>query len=87
MSREPLSSVERFDPAHNTWERLTSMSHARTRGSAVEIDGRLFVFGGEGDDREGLNSAEWFEPARGRWKPLREMSQGRICPFLAVISC
>ena len=85
--REPLSSVERFDPAHNTWERLTSMSHARTRGSAVEIDGRLFVFGGERDDREGLNSAEWFEPARGRWKPLREMSQGRICPFLAVISC
>ena len=84
---EPLSSVERFDPAHNTCERLTSMSHARTRGSALEIDGRLFICGGRGADGEGLNSAEWFEPARGRWEPLRGMRQGRICPFLAVISC
>ena len=82
-----MSSVERFDPAHNTWEQLTSMSQARTGGSAVEIDGRLFVCGGRGAEGEGHNSAEWFEPARGRWEPLREMSQGRFRPHLAVISC
>ena len=85
-NRVPMSPVECIDPTRNTSERLTSMTHARSRGSAVVIDGQLFTCGGHGADAT-LKTAEWFEPATRRWKLLPEMRQRRFCTHLAVISC
>ena len=83
----PLSSVERFDATHDTWERLAPMTHARVAARAVEIDGRLFMCGSFGADHTNLNSAEWFEPATGRWELLPRTTQRRDHPHLAVLSC
>merc|ERR1712136_271574 len=58
---EPLSSVERFDPNRNRWERLAAMTHERSLSRGVEIDRRLFICGGIGLDQLPLSSAEWFD--------------------------
>merc|ERR1712136_731876 len=71
------STVERFNPTRNTWERVAPMTCARGMSVAVVIDGRLFVCGSEvqESDEDGYDispaSAEWFDPATGHWEFLR----------------
>ena len=84
---EPVSSVERFDPTHNRWERFAAMTRERSLAGFVETDGRLFISGGIGPYQMPLSSAEWFDPATGSWELLPDMRRGRLCPHLAVSSC
>ena len=82
-SEVPVSSVERFD----LWERVESMTHARSEACAGVTDGRLFICGGEGEQGAAENSAEWFDPVTGRWELLPDMRQGRVQPHVAIVPC
>ena len=71
--RNPLSSVERYDPAKNTWEAVAPMFTARGGSAAAVVDGKLYVMGGY-DGRNRLSSVERFDPARNEWVAMASMA-------------
>jgi N-acetylneuraminic acid mutarotase len=80
----PRRSVERYDPAADTWERVASM-HARRRGHAAAVcAGLLYVAGGT-DDETILNSVERFDPAKNTWQQVAPMRMARVGCSAAVL--
>ncbi|OLP77930.1 Kelch-like protein 4 [Symbiodinium microadriaticum] len=69
-SRQTLASVERFDWDSSTWESLPPMPTARSFCCAAVLGGKLFVFGGERDQRAAFAAAECFDPVSGDWERL-----------------
>ncbi|CAE7202529.1 KLHL4 [Symbiodinium natans] len=69
-SRQTLASVERFDWDSGTWESLPPMPTARSFCCAAALGGKLFVFGGERDQRAAFAAAECFDPVSGEWERL-----------------
>eukprot|EP00439_Symbiodinium_sp_Y106_P002157 s2924_g1.t1 len=69
-SRQTLASVERFNWDSSTWESLPPMPTARSFCCAAALGGKLFVFGGERDQRAAFAAAECFDPVSGDWERL-----------------
>ena len=71
---EHTSSVERFDPTHNTWERLVLMRYARSDASAVVIYGRLLICGlgtyDEDDEETDEEDEESDEGDKREWEDM-----------------
>ena len=53
-----LDSVERYDPASNTWEAVAAMGSKRFACAAAAIDGKLYAMGGLNGTGY-LDSVEW----------------------------
>ncbi|MEZ0228097.1 MAG: Kelch repeat-containing protein, partial [Planctomycetota bacterium] len=64
----PLSSVERFDPATNSWSTAPSMPSARYGFGAVALtDGRILVIGGWDANGDVISSIDAYDTATGAW--------------------
>ena len=57
-----VTLVERYDPASNQWETITSLSVARSGLATAVMDGKLLSIGGSDD-----LSVEIYDPTTGQW--------------------
>lgn len=82
----PLTKVEVYDPATNTWGTAASMNAPRGGLAAGTLNGRIQVFGGEGGAFCGvIGSAEEYNPATNTWTYLPKMITPRHGTGGAVI--
>jgi N-acetylneuraminic acid mutarotase len=85
-----MDLVTVYDPASDTMEVVSSMPTARTNSSASVVDGKIYVFGGLGDNPEceplqdplcnnilALDTVEIYDPANDSWSTGTNMSFGR----------
>ena len=75
----PLDTLERYDPASNSWTVLTNTLYARGDPAYAVVGGLLFVMGGEGklnpavycvggnDMSYPINNVEYYNPATNAW--------------------
>eukprot|EP00808_Paulinella_micropora_P022402 g74684.t1 len=80
---DPLASVERFDPFRHVWELCAPLKIQREYFSAVVLNGRIYVMGGN-NDRESLQSVERYDATRDRWELVAQMNQRRS-HFSAIV--
>jgi kelch-like protein 1/4/5 len=74
--RTALQSVERYDPATDTWETVAPMSMKRAGAGAAVLQDRLHVCGGLGGGSL-LQSVERYDPATDTWETVAPMSSSR----------
>lgn len=60
--------VFRYDPAQCKWECLPDMASPRDYFAAVCKGGKVFVLGGNYDDRNCLDSVEYYTPEDNMWR-------------------
>ena len=78
-----LNSVERYDPACDTWTVTSPLVHRRSALSATVHCDKLYVIGGY--DGEGfLNTIEEYVPDEDHWKLVSSMNLGRSGAGIAV---
>ena len=65
-----LNTVERYDPAKNSWETVAAMSTPRRCPGAVAYDGMLVVMGGAASENSLVSSIERYSPASNSWEAL-----------------
>jgi hypothetical protein len=68
---EPMATVERYDPASDSWDARPSLPIAIHHAAAVTVGDRLFVLGGYGGGRirwTPLDNVYEWEEARGTWQ-------------------
>ena len=75
-SRQLVATVERYDPATNTWEAVAPMSTKRAGLGAASIDGKLYAVGGH-DGSARLATVERYDPATNTWEAVAPMSTKR----------
>ena len=81
-----LASIEKYDLKMDTWEISTSLIEERWGHVAVACRDKIFVIGGDKDDREtALNSAEVLDTATEQVSTIRPMKAARF-RFAAAIS-
>jgi N-acetylneuraminic acid mutarotase len=71
-----LSVTEVYDPATDSWARVADLPTARSGIAAAEVDGRIYVFGGEGGDGT-FHENEAYDPAHDTWKAMAPMPTAR----------
>jgi non-specific serine/threonine protein kinase len=71
-----FATVERFDTATGTWERLPDMAKPRGGIAAAVVAGDVIVFGGE-EPGGIIRQAERFDTATRTWSPLPDMRTPR----------
>ena len=76
----PVSTVEQYDPATDTWTRKANMPTARSYPSATVLGGKIYVIGG--GDWNGPNFSrvvvEMYDPATDTWKIQPPMNVKRF---------
>ncbi|MCX7921402.1 MAG: S8 family serine peptidase [Clostridia bacterium] len=73
-------SILEYDPVADTWTDKARMTSPRTYFQAVNFNGKIYVFGGEGPNFETerfLNIVEEYDPASGRWTRKADMPTKR----------
>lgn len=79
-------TVERYDPATNTWSMMSSRLHTPRgqAGVAITADDTIYIFGGYGTSE--LSSMERYNPATDRWEweGLPALGIARTHPAAAV---
>ena len=71
------NTVERFDPAHETWELLRPPLHHRLQTTVAVLRDRLYLVGGRSGDDVALNSVESYDPDTDSWEESVPMSKAR----------
>lgn len=67
-----------YNPATNTWNTtIADMPHSRYGTSAVELNGKIYVIGGQGSDDGFLNSSVVYNPTNDTWSSIPDMPAGR----------
>jgi N-acetylneuraminic acid mutarotase len=79
-----LGTVERFDPAANTWETLPPMPTPRMFLQAVVLHGKLYAIGGS-DGAHALRTVERFDETTNCWESLPSMPTRRVFFSVAVL--
>ncbi|XP_033099708.1 kelch-like protein 17 [Anneissia japonica] len=86
-----LNSCEKYEASKNRWIPQESMEIARTAVGAAELDGMLYVVGGEcafngvqDDDTMYLGCVECYDPVLKRWTRKKELNVQRS--FVAAAS-
>ena len=77
---EPLSTVERYDPASNSWDARPPLPVAVHHAAAVSVNDRLFVIGGYTGGRLSwapLDAVWEWTDARGAWEKRTPMPTAR----------
>ena len=72
-----LSSVQRYDPASNSWSTVAPMSTARTLCSAFVVDGCMYAAGGGTDEDGVVAEVEKYDPATDTWSAVAAMNTAR----------
>jgi len=76
----PLSSVEVYDPATDSWSEGVPLPDPRGAATAVSLGGKIYVAGGfayEGSSNWFLDRTDVFDPQTGQWTQLPSLSTGR----------
>jgi kelch-like protein 1/4/5 len=81
----PLDSLQRYDPATNTWESVAPMSTVRSYHAAAVLDGKLYALGGKADGSTFLSTMERYDPATNTWESVAPMSTSRCGHAAAVL--
>ena len=79
-----LASVERYDPANNTWSACAAMSTKRSNFDVAVLVGHLYAVGGCDNSENTLASVERYDPANNTWSACAAMSTTRSCLGVAV---
>ncbi|XP_055329943.1 kelch-like protein diablo [Paramacrobiotus metropolitanus] len=72
-----LSSVEAYDLDSHSWSAVAALPVALASVALVACDGRLYAFGGNGEDRCGCSLAFSYDPATDAWSRLADMPTAR----------
>jgi hypothetical protein len=70
-SRGRMSRVAAYDLTTDIWSSKTSMGTARDNSSAVTLNGKIYVLGGNG--AETYRSGEVYDPQADTWAPIQSM--------------
>ncbi|CAI9599571.1 unnamed protein product [Staurois parvus] len=73
---DTLGSGEQYDPDANAWSPLPPMLEERHSFGVVEIDGVIYILGGEDGDRE-LISMESYDTCTKTWSKQQNMTMVR----------
>jgi N-acetylneuraminic acid mutarotase len=66
----PIASVERFDPASNSWAAGPALPAARSAAAATTLNEQIYLFGGQAG-QQGLNPmASVLDTRTGQWRDL-----------------
>ena len=76
----PLSTVEAYDPAANTWTARANLPTARYGLTISVVDGILYAIGGR-RNQSNVSTVEAYDPATDTWTAVAEMPTPR--PFSA----
>jgi Kelch motif len=68
--------VERYDPATDRWRRVADLPTARSGITAAVVEGKIYVFGGEGAAGT-FNENEAYDPVRDIWQRLTPIPTAR----------
>jgi N-acetylneuraminic acid mutarotase len=74
------NALEEYDPSTGEWARKTPLPTARGGIAGAEANGRLYVFGGEGNRMNPLgmfDEVEAYDPATDTWQRLDPMAVPR----------
>jgi kelch-like protein 18 len=71
-----FDSVERYDPATDTWTKVKSMLSRRCRLGVATLNGKLYACGGY-DGSSFLRSVEMYDPNLDLWKTVAPMNVKR----------
>jgi RNA polymerase sigma factor (sigma-70 family) len=71
----PLSTVEEYDPATDTWTTKADMPTPRLSLATAVVDGRIYVIGGWNNAE--LSSVEVYDPATDTWTKEADMPTAR----------
>ncbi|CAE8625935.1 unnamed protein product [Polarella glacialis] len=82
--RQTLATVVRFVESREVWEALPPMPTARSFCCCAAVGGKIYVFGGEKDQRAAFAAAECFDPVTGEWERLPPMPTPRAGCAAAV---
>lgn len=85
-TREPLSSVWRYDASRDTWEQMASLPVAFFAGGLAAVAGKIYVAGGyrgavsgdSGDDVPKDTDTMVYDIAADDWATLAEMPHARL---------
>eukprot|EP00933_Yihiella_yeosuensis_P069904 TRINITY_DN769_c0_g6_i1.p1 TRINITY_DN769_c0_g6~~TRINITY_DN769_c0_g6_i1.p1 ORF type:complete len:379 (+),score=66.70 TRINITY_DN769_c0_g6_i1:115-1251(+) len=83
--RQTLASMDRFVSSRGEWESLPPMPTARSFCCTAAAAGKIYVFGGEKDQRAAFAAAECFDPVEGEWERLPPMPTPRAGCAAAVV--
>jgi hypothetical protein len=78
----------RFDPDHNTWNRLADFpAQARVAGTQFSFGGRAYIASGLGANDQPLPAGEFweYEPTSDSWTQLSAPRSGRWAPGTFVV--
>jgi N-acetylneuraminic acid mutarotase len=71
-----LVVTERYDPAADRWTRVSDLPTARSGITAAVVEGRIYVFGGEGDAGT-FRENEAYDPTHDSWRRMEPMPTAR----------
>ncbi|MHC4558890.1 MAG: Kelch repeat-containing protein [Planctomycetota bacterium] len=77
LNGQPISAVEEYNPATDTWTRKADMPEPRgyLYGSHPVIDGRIYVIGG---GKSAVSRVDVYDPATDTWSRAADMPTPRI---------
>lgn len=79
--------TEVYDPAANSWTRLSPVPMGANHTAIAVLDGKIYVAGGF-TERRHTNSVDWFfvyDPATDTWRQLASLSSRRGSPAMAAV--
>lgn len=80
-----LDSLHIYDPAANSWDTGTAMPVSLAFASAVALDGKLYVMGGELDNGTYSDALYIYDPVGDTWSQGASMSETRAYAGAGVI--
>ncbi len=69
----PLSTVEAYDPATNTWTTMAPMPTPRFQLAGAVLGGNIYAIGGEAESTSDLANVEVFDTTSNAWTALAPM--------------
>jgi N-acetylneuraminic acid mutarotase len=83
-----IAAVEEYDPATRAWTGRAPLPTGRSGGAAAVLDGKLCVFGGEGNDASPIgifDQVEAFDPMSNSWTKFGPMPLPRHSQTAAAV--
>ncbi|EDO39169.1 predicted protein [Nematostella vectensis] len=80
-----MCSVEKYDPARDSWSGVSDMLHARAGAVGLALNDKLYVLGGESEVRVALTSCERYDIDLDEWSSIARMGVPRYFAGVAAI--
>lgn len=71
------TDVYEYDSCLNSWRKLASMNVARYEFACAEVNGKVYVVGGNGMDGDSLSSVEMYNPDTDKWTLIESLRRPR----------